>query len=104
MPDAQQDDAKMLIHVLFAQRKEAYEGEYAPEALAVMTDNDHSCNPEYLHTEKEKADESQEFENTVILGISVSDAAVMQALRPDERPAVPGEVTGALPPLDPKET
>lgn len=99
MADAAAADPKMLIHVLFAQRKEAYDGEYAPEALAVMTDNDYATNPDYLHEEKDKADDTGEFESAAIVSIAVPDAAVMNALRP-ARPAIAGDVTGVLPPLE----
>jgi hypothetical protein len=37
---------KLLI--VFAQRKESYPGEYAPEAHAVITEHDHEESPEYI--------------------------------------------------------
>lgn len=38
----------MKLYVLFAQRKESYEGEYSPEALACMEDVGNDINPDYL--------------------------------------------------------
>lgn len=45
----------MKLYVLFAQRHEAYEGEYTPEALACMDDVGNNENPGYLVDELKKA-------------------------------------------------
>lgn len=82
----------MEIFVLFAQRKEHYEGEYAPECLAVMSEWDMEENPAYMTDEKSKADATGEFERTETISLSVSDADVMSRLRPGTKP-IPARVT-----------
>lgn len=84
----------MDIYILMAQRKERYDGEYGPEALACMSEYEHSDNPEYLDEQKAKADESGEFENTVILRLSADSRLIMRALRPSIE-AVPTQVSEA---------
>lgn len=76
----------MKVPVLFGQRKERYEGEYAPECLAVMSETDDSDNPDYLRDEKRKADESGEFERTEVITLVVSWNDVMARLRPAQQP------------------
>ena len=46
----------MDIICLFAQRKCAYEGQYAPELLAAMDEYGNDDNPDYLNDEQDKAD------------------------------------------------
>ncbi len=72
----------MKVHVLFGQRIEQYAGEYAPECIAVMSEWDLDENPEYLASEKTKADATGEFERTEVIALDVSDKAIMERLRP----------------------
>jgi hypothetical protein len=52
---------KMKIICIFAQRKERYEGEYAPELLTAIDEWGNEDNPDYLNEEQNKADDSKEF-------------------------------------------
>lgn len=45
----------MDLHILFAQRKESYDGQYAPEALVVWDENCIEENPEGFEAACEKA-------------------------------------------------
>ena len=72
----------LKIHVLLAQRQENYPGEYAPDALAVMSEAGQDENPEYLEKEKASADASAEFESTALIAIDVDRDAIMRVLRP----------------------
>lgn len=72
----------MKVHVLFAQRREDYEGQYAPECLEVMSEWDAEDNPEYLIGKKTEADATGEFERTEIISLAVSDRDVIERLRP----------------------
>lgn len=75
----------MILHILMGQRKEAYPGEYAPEALAVIDENAHSDNPEYIAGEKAKYLGSDEFESLAVIDMEVSDASIMAILRPSAK-------------------
>lgn len=72
----------MQLHVLVGQRHEAYPGEFAPEALAVIDDVGHSDNPEYLSAQAKEARDSEDFESLAIITIEVDGDAVMARLRP----------------------
>lgn len=72
----------MKLHILYAQRKERYPGEYTPEVLAAIDENGHSDNPDYLAHEKAKADATGEFENAVVVTLEVNGAKIMEMLRP----------------------
>lgn len=85
----------MKLHVLFMQRKEAYYGEHAPEALEILTEFQAEENEEVMvdllkkhQTELEKEDE--------VLGIAwltleVNGVAIRDRLVPAER-AIPAKV------------
>ncbi len=72
----------MIIYVLMGQRKENYPGEYAPEALACMDDEGQSVNPDYLASKKAEADETNDFESTVIVALEANTRAILSLLRP----------------------
>lgn len=72
----------MIIYVLMGQRKENYPGEYAPEALACMDDEGQSINPDYLAGKKAEADETNDFENTVIVALEANTRSILSLLRP----------------------
>lgn len=82
------------ILVLFAQRKEQYPGQQAPEVLAAITADDHEDNPAYMAKEVEDAKADSDIESSVVITIAVDTAKVMQLLRP--KPAMlPGVIVGA---------
>ena len=76
----------MLIHVLMGQRKESYAGEYAPEALAVISDEGMDDNPDYMADTHAEHKSSGEFENLVVFSFQLDAKAVMAALRPQGTP------------------
>lgn len=78
----------MQLHVLMAQREEAYPGEYAPEALDVIDEIGHSDNPDFLERRAKEARETGEFESVAIITIEVDGDAVMAQLRPSHKPLV----------------
>lgn len=65
----------MIIKVLFAQRKESYEGEFAPEALVVVDEFTHSENPDWF--KKECGEELAKLKDEV-MGYAVVDIDVDQ--------------------------
>lgn len=76
----------MDLHVLMAQRKESYPGEYGPEALACMTEYGYSDNPEWLNNKKAEARATGEFESVEIVRLAVDEKAIMRILRPVAAP------------------
>lgn len=65
-------ETKMKIYVLFGQRKCRYDGEYAPEALDVISEFGMDENTEYLETKKKEYILSDEFTSVSIIPIEVS--------------------------------
>ncbi|APC44433.1 hypothetical protein [Pseudoalteromonas phage PH357] len=65
----------MIIHVLFAQRKESYDGEYAPEAVDVVDEYAFSDNPEYLEGRLSEFKSSAEYQNAEIVDIDLGRGA-----------------------------
>lgn len=88
----------MKLHVLFGQRKERYTGEYAPEALACMSEYDHDDNPEYLAGEQANADASAEFRSTAVVTFEFSREQLERILNP-----VPAVLTAAVVPTNDAE-
>ena len=82
----------MKVHVLFAQRKERYAGEYGLEALAVMTEHDYDGNPDYLGEQFEQHQATKEFTALAIVDLEVDEAAIRKILQPSG--AVPAKVVG----------
>lgn len=72
----------MDLFVLIGQRKEKYEGEYSPEALAVIDEHGDSENPDYMRDELRKQTESGDFSALTVLHLSVSSEAINKALFP----------------------
>lgn len=81
----------MRLHVLYAQRKESFPGEYAPEVLAAIDENGQSDNPEYVAGEKSKAVATGEFESVVVVTLEVNGEKIMEMLRPS-RPVLAAEI------------
>jgi hypothetical protein len=76
----------MKILVLMAQPKCAYPGQYAPEALACMTEYADSDNPEYLIEETQKAVESKDFDAIEVITLVVDGAEIDKRLPPAREP------------------
>jgi hypothetical protein len=81
----------MKLYVLFAQRKERYEGQYGLEALAVMTEYDADANPDYLAEQKSLALKTDDFDSLEIVTIRVHENEVYSILYP-ERKEIEGNV------------
>ncbi|HCE7248302.1 TPA: hypothetical protein NHR53_006204 [Pseudomonas aeruginosa] len=84
----------MNLYVLFGQRKCDYPGQYALEALACMDENGQSDNPDYLHAEQAKYEQSGEFDRLSIVELSVSEKDVRSVLYPEQK-AIPAAVIPA---------
>lgn len=76
----------MKIFVLFGHRKEKYDGEYAPEALACMDEVGYDENPGYLCDEYDKMKNSGEFAALEIIPIVFSSNVLMNYLYPPKPP------------------
>lgn len=83
----------MQLLVVMAQRKENYKGQYAPEALAVMTEYGHDENPDYLSEVLAESRECDEFAAVELVRLDVDDDALMAALFP-QRNAIKATVKG----------
>jgi hypothetical protein len=77
--------------VLVGQRKQRYEGEYAPEALAVIDDVGNDDNPDYMREEFAKQHKSGEFSALAVVRLRADSAAINNALFPASG-AIPAEV------------
>ena len=76
----------MKIYVIFAQRKCRYEGEYAPEALDIISEFGMDENPDYLENKRGEYIRSNEFVSVAIIPISVSDKDIDQRLGINQPP------------------
>jgi hypothetical protein len=72
----------MDILVLFAQRKCRYNGEYAPEALEVISEHGNDENPDFMAEEYAKAVATGEFTSVQIIRMNIKDAVLDNALFP----------------------
>lgn len=72
----------MKLLVLFGQLKNSYPGQYAPDALACMTEYAHSDNPAYLEGEHAKALESKAYESVALVALNVDGARIDELLSP----------------------
>lgn len=75
----------MNIYVLFGHRKEKYEGEFAPEALAVASQFTMEENPEFMRCRVERHRDSKEFAGLEVVKIAISCEDVMQQLYPKQQ-------------------
>lgn len=73
----------MKLYILFGQRKCRYDGQYAPEALAIADEWTMDENPDYIEDEKSKYESSKEFSSLVIIPIEVSSTDINKRLVPD---------------------
>lgn len=72
----------MKLFVLFAQRKERYPGEFAPEAMAVMDEFGMDEIPEYMDQKIAEAKKNDDLESVVLIPMEVDRDAIMALLRP----------------------
>lgn len=81
----------MIIKVIFGQRRCSYEGEYAPEALAVIDEYGDYENPEYLIREFENAQASMDYIGLAVVEIEIRDDQLDRILLPAKNP-IPGKI------------
>jgi hypothetical protein len=74
----------MKFHILIAQRKCRYQGEYAPEALEVIDEYAMDENPEWYNSQFQKHIDSGDFCVLKTMTISVPDAEIDNILDPPE--------------------
>jgi len=70
----------MNVYILFGQRICTFPGEYAPEALEVMSEFDYDDNAEFLHDKLADAEKTEEFEALRIIKIGVGDMEKLREL------------------------
>ena len=76
----------MELHILMAQRKCAYPGQYAPEALACMIDVEYSDNPDYLRDARQSNLDTGEFDAVEIITLTVDGHEIHKRLFPAQEP------------------
>ncbi len=84
----------MIIFILFAQRREQYTGEHAPEALEVMTEFDFAENPEWMMEKLVTQQALSQWESVKIVEVKVEMLDLLNILRPP-RPGVDGKILKA---------
>lgn len=80
----------MIFKILVGQRKEDYEGQYAPEALEVVDGYTDDENPEWIANKLKQAQLDKSFESLKVIDVKVDSKAIMAILRPNT------EVKGTL--------
>jgi hypothetical protein len=70
----------MSIYILFGQRICSYPGEFAPEALEVMSEFDYGASAEWLHDKLAEAEKTGEFEALRIINVGVGDMEKLREL------------------------
>jgi len=78
------------IIAIIAQRKEKYDGEYAPETLDAYDEFGFDDNPEWLEKQLEEYNKCGEFESVKAVRVTVPFDKIMEILRPKN------EVSGSV--------
>jgi hypothetical protein len=73
----------MKIHIVMAQRRGNYPGQYGLEALAVMSEADYEENPDWIENSVAENRSTGEFESIEIVTVEVSEAAIKKVLYPN---------------------
>jgi hypothetical protein len=76
----------MILKVIFVQRQERYEGQYAPEAMECMTEFDYEENPEYLDDKLKEYQRNDNFVAANIVDINVNENKILDILFPSRKP------------------
>lgn len=79
---------RMILKVLFIQRKEAYEGQHAPEAVAVVDEFTYDENPQAFHSECEViiADIGNELAGHEVIDIEVDQSEIRRRILGETHP------------------
>lgn len=80
----------MKIHVIIAQRKCSYPGEYAPEVLDACDEYCYDENPKWLDDKLDEHRRKGEYQAVAVMVVSVSNVDVARILNPS--PNVSGTV------------
>lgn len=72
----------MKVYVLFGQRHCSYDGQYAPEALAVVDEWTEEDNPSYMRDELAKYREDASFANLRVIALEISQDRLSELLSP----------------------
>lgn len=72
----------MKLYVLFGQRPCRYEGEYAPEALAVADEFTEEDNPDYMRERVAIEQATGDFTALRVIAFNVDGAKIAEALSP----------------------
>jgi len=65
----------LKLLVIFAQREERYEGQYAPEVVAAVTEFENYDNPEYMEEQLKEAKKNPDFVAATLINIELGDEA-----------------------------
>jgi hypothetical protein len=65
----------MKLYIVLAQRKEAYPGQFAPEALAVVTEYDRDENPDWIQSQLDDAKKDPDMLAADIFEIDLGNQA-----------------------------
>ena len=75
----------MELYVIFAQRKERYEGEHGLEALAVASEYDYDQNPEYINDTLAQNKAEADFVSVALVKLFVPEGDVRAVLSPENK-------------------
>lgn len=89
------------IHVLFGLRNSLYQGEYAPEALAVQDEYGQDENPDYLKEQYDTYAKSGDFTSLAVIGVTIPMKSINEALKTENILVSGTVVTGENPELAP---
>ncbi len=84
----------MKLYVLFGQRPCRYDGEYAPEALAVCDEWTEEDNPDYMREQLATEQAKGDFVQLRVIAFNVNGAQVAEALKP-KTPELKAEIVSS---------
>lgn len=71
------------LYILFGHRKERYDGQHSPEALAIMDEYGFEDNPDYLNDVLKEHIASGEFVSCIIVTTEISMDELLKLLHPE---------------------
>lgn len=81
----------MKVYILFGQRPCRYEGEYAPEAIAIADEWTEEDNPDYMREQLATNQASGEFSHLRVIEVALDGTKLMEVLCP-KTPTVPARI------------
>jgi hypothetical protein len=79
------------LYVLFAQRKQRYNGQYGIEVLAATDEFSSEDNPDWIRDTKAENEATGDFESLAVVTLEVSEAEIRKRLTPEEK-VIPAKV------------